>query len=710
MPHALRGLACRILLLVCVAYATASAAAGRLHPRRHAARQHHARAGVVGRRVLRPARAARSGRQHDPRLERHHLPGDRPVARDADRPAGAARDRQRRAGRPPAQLPARRQRVLRDGRRKQPKGTDADAHRLLPRPATRGRAARRGTAASSGRATPTAAPGSRPPARDSAPASGGPPRTPRPTSPTASGSRSPCPTRSRRSPTVGSAASSRAADGMDDLRVVRHQPDQQLRRGGLHRPVRAVHRYLRGRGRPPHARLLAARRAPRGRPRRSGSRSKPMLQCFEHWFGPYPWYRDGYQLVEAPHLGMEHQSAVAYGNGFSNGYKGRDLSGTGLGPDLGLHRGPRERPRVVRQQHHHRRRGRHVGARELRQLLGVAVHRVPVRQARRARPTSRGTRKLIKNDSADRRAVRRERRGLGRHVLQGRQHAAHDPPGHRQRQHLAGDPARAADANSAHRIVTGQAGPGLHQRARRHRPAQGLRAVSHDDQDSGVRVPPRRDDAHVSLGRRRARVRHAGPGAPVGARQRRRGSRRPSTGRPTTLPLAAPGGLPRGRELLRGSRSGSTPGRRGRRGPTGRVIGPDGAERLQPLIAGAGCGRLAAVRLPRPEPDRRRGARRRDPRAAGGCTSSFRATGPPSRAGPRGRRRALARVARRVAQARVGHARGADARSSARWCGAGGSRSTTRPTARFPISTASPPAWRSCSGGSAPRWCRRRIW
>jgi aminopeptidase N len=57
----------------------------------------------------------------------------------------------------------------------------------------------------------------------------------------------------------------------------------------------------------------------------------PMLRCFEHWFGPYPWYRDGYKLVETPHLGMEHQSAVAYGNRYGNGYLGRDLSGTGLG-------------------------------------------------------------------------------------------------------------------------------------------------------------------------------------------------------------------------------------------------------------------------------------------------------------------------------------------------------------------------------------------
>ena len=57
----------------------------------------------------------------------------------------------------------------------------------------------------------------------------------------------------------------------------------------------------------------------------------PMLRCFEHWFGPYPWYADGYKLIETPHLGMEHQSAVAYGNHYLNGYLGRDLSGTGLG-------------------------------------------------------------------------------------------------------------------------------------------------------------------------------------------------------------------------------------------------------------------------------------------------------------------------------------------------------------------------------------------
>ncbi|HJS54654.1 MAG TPA: M1 family metallopeptidase [Chitinophagaceae bacterium] len=55
------------------------------------------------------------------------------------------------------------------------------------------------------------------------------------------------------------------------------------------------------------------------------------LKAFEHWFGPYPFYEDGFKLVESPHLGMEHQSAVAYGNGFKNGYRGRDLSGSGWG-------------------------------------------------------------------------------------------------------------------------------------------------------------------------------------------------------------------------------------------------------------------------------------------------------------------------------------------------------------------------------------------
>lgn len=56
-----------------------------------------------------------------------------------------------------------------------------------------------------------------------------------------------------------------------------------------------------------------------------------MLKAFENWFGPYPFYEDSYKLVEAPYLGMEHQSSVTYGNEYKNGYLGRDLSKTGWG-------------------------------------------------------------------------------------------------------------------------------------------------------------------------------------------------------------------------------------------------------------------------------------------------------------------------------------------------------------------------------------------
>jgi aminopeptidase N len=58
---------------------------------------------------------------------------------------------------------------------------------------------------------------------------------------------------------------------------------------------------------------------------------KPMIKAFEYWFGPYPFYEDGYKLVESSHLGMEHQSATAYGNHYKDGYLGSDLSGSGWG-------------------------------------------------------------------------------------------------------------------------------------------------------------------------------------------------------------------------------------------------------------------------------------------------------------------------------------------------------------------------------------------
>lgn len=56
-----------------------------------------------------------------------------------------------------------------------------------------------------------------------------------------------------------------------------------------------------------------------------------MMEAFEHWFGPFPFYEDSYKLVEVPYLGMEHQSSITYGNHYQNGYLGHDLSNTGWG-------------------------------------------------------------------------------------------------------------------------------------------------------------------------------------------------------------------------------------------------------------------------------------------------------------------------------------------------------------------------------------------
>ena len=56
-----------------------------------------------------------------------------------------------------------------------------------------------------------------------------------------------------------------------------------------------------------------------------------MIEAFEYWFGPYPFYEDSFKLVEVPYLGMEHQSSITYGNQFKNGYLGQDLSGSGWG-------------------------------------------------------------------------------------------------------------------------------------------------------------------------------------------------------------------------------------------------------------------------------------------------------------------------------------------------------------------------------------------
>ncbi|MDQ2855255.1 MAG: M1 family metallopeptidase [Acidobacteriota bacterium] len=60
------------------------------------------------------------------------------------------------------------------------------------------------------------------------------------------------------------------------------------------------------------------------------AQAKGMLQAFQHYFGEYPFEKDGYKLIQTPYTGMEHQSAVTYGNRFTNGYYGRDWTGVGI--------------------------------------------------------------------------------------------------------------------------------------------------------------------------------------------------------------------------------------------------------------------------------------------------------------------------------------------------------------------------------------------
>ncbi len=62
------------------------------------------------------------------------------------------------------------------------------------------------------------------------------------------------------------------------------------------------------------------------------AQAKGMIEAYQHYFGEYPFQKDGYKLIEVPYSGMEHQSAVTYGNHFTNGYLGRDWTGVGVSP------------------------------------------------------------------------------------------------------------------------------------------------------------------------------------------------------------------------------------------------------------------------------------------------------------------------------------------------------------------------------------------
>ena len=159
---------------------------------------------------------------------------------------------------------------------------------------------------------------------------------------------------------------------------------------------------------------------------------RPMLACFEHWFGPYPWYADGYKLVEAPHLGMEHQSAVAYGNHFQNGYRGTDRSHTGLGLGWDF---------IIVHESAHEWFGNNITTKDIADSWvheGFANYAESLYEECQGRQgEGRALRDRRAREHQERRAgggrVWVEPRGLGRHVREGRQHAPHHSPDHRRR-------------------------------------------------------------------------------------------------------------------------------------------------------------------------------------------------------------------------------------------------------------------------------------
>ena len=108
-----------------------------------------------------------------------------------------------------------------------------------------------------------------------------------------------------------------------------------------------------------------------------------MLEAYQHYFGEYPFQKDGYKLIEVPYSGMEHQSAVTYGNHFANGYLERDWTGVGISPRFDF---------IIIHESGHEWFGnsvtaadrlRHVDPRRLDDLPGVPLRRVHVRPRRR---------------------------------------------------------------------------------------------------------------------------------------------------------------------------------------------------------------------------------------------------------------------------------------------------------------------------------------
>jgi len=255
--------------------------------------------------------------------------------------------------------------------------------------------------------------------------------------------------------------------------------------------------------------------------RKQFAQGTTMMACFEHWFGPYPWYEDGYKLVDVPYPGMEHQSAVTYGNGYANGYGGRDGSGTGLGMEWDF---------IIVHESAHEWFANNITARD---HADMWVHEAFANYAENLY-TECQFGKEHPERPAHHPGLRGGRSGLGGHVSQGRESPPHHPTDRRKRREVAGHPpGPESDLPAADGGRLGDRG--LYQPRSRRGPEQGLRPVPPYHHGPGPGVSNPGEYALLPVGGGGPGIQHAG-GCDPHRRRLHRGSAQGSMADGQSLP------------------------------------------------------------------------------------------------------------------------------------------------------------------------------
>ena len=178
------------------------------------------------------------------------------------------------------------------------------------------------------------------------------------------------------------------------------------------------------------------------RPRSSSRRPRACSKAYQHYFGEYPFKKDGYKLIEVPYSGMEHQSAVTYGNHFTNGYLGRDWTGVGISPRFDF---------IIIHESGHEWFGNSITAADRSDMwihegwttyLEMPLRRIHVRARRRPQVPQRLQVRRCRTDRAHHRRARHQRHAAAGPVFQGRAVPQHTAQRGERRRALVGAAAR----------------------------------------------------------------------------------------------------------------------------------------------------------------------------------------------------------------------------------------------------------------------------